>query len=222
MAQQLMSNPELMQQMMSSPMMQNMMQQMSSNPAMMQQMMENNPMLRNNPALREQFTSQMSSPDFMNLLSDPEALADIMRLQQTYQRLSARAPQLFSPAAGGMPTGLVPTAASANNPPTSGATTGTETTEPTSQPSSGTGNNTSTTPGLGGGNTGGGNDIYATLAQQFAQAMASQNQTPPEERFRLQLEQLQGMGFINREANIQALQATGGDVNAAVNRLLGG
>jgi ubiquilin len=29
------------------------------------------------------------------------------------------------------------------------------------------------------------------------------------------------MGFVNREANIQALIATFGDVNAAVERLLG-
>lgn len=43
---------------------------------------------------------------------------------------------------------------------------------------------------------------------------------PPEERYRTQLEQLSGMGFVNREANLQALQATLGDVNAAVERLL--
>jgi len=35
------------------------------------------------------------------------------------------------------------------------------------------------------------------------------------------LEQLSAMGFVNREANIQALSATFGDVNAAVERLLG-
>lgn len=45
-------------------------------------------------------------------------------------------------------------------------------------------------------------------------------QQPPEERYRAQLEQLTGMGFGNREANLQALIATFGDVNAAVERLL--
>ncbi|KTF85032.1 hypothetical protein cypCar_00018081 [Cyprinus carpio] len=48
----------------------------------------------------------------------------------------------------------------------------------------------------------------------------SQTQTP-EVRFQQQLEQLSSMGFINREANIQALIATGGDINAAIERLLG-
>lgn len=43
----------------------------------------------------------------------------------------------------------------------------------------------------------------------------------PEVRFQQQLEQLNSMGFMNREANLQALIATGGDVNAAIERLLG-
>lgn len=42
----------------------------------------------------------------------------------------------------------------------------------------------------------------------------------PEQTYSSQLDQLSGMGFINREANIAALTATMGDVNAAVERLL--
>lgn len=37
-----------------------------------------------------------------------------------------------------------------------------------------------------------------------------------------QIQQLQDMGFSDRDANIRALQATGGNVNAAVDRLLQG
>ncbi|KAL0606984.1 Ubiquilin-1 [Plecturocebus cupreus] len=40
----------------------------------------------------------------------------------------------------------------------------------------------------------------------------------PEVRFQQQLEQLSAMGFLNREANLQALIATGGDINAAIER----
>ncbi|KAH7315000.1 hypothetical protein KP509_21G029800 [Ceratopteris richardii] len=47
------------------------------------------------------------------------------------------------------------------------------------------------------------------------------NTVPPEELYAAQLSQLQDMGFINTEANIQALRATGGNVHAAVDRLLG-
>ncbi|XP_006876558.1 PREDICTED: ubiquilin-2-like isoform X3 [Chrysochloris asiatica] len=56
------------------------------------------------------------------------------------------------------------------------------------------------------------------------QALAGANppQLPnPEVRFHQQLEQLNAMGFLNREANLQALIATGGDINAAIERLLG-
>lgn len=50
--------------------------------------------------------------------------------------------------------------------------------------------------------------------------IGSQPQRPAEEQFAAQLEQLAAMGFMNREANLQALIATFGDVNAAVERLL--
>jgi len=53
-------------------------------------------------------------------------------------------------------------------------------------------------------------------------ALSQQNNQTPEDRYQSQLDQLAGMGFVNREANLQALIATFGDVNAAVERLLGG
>jgi len=46
-------------------------------------------------------------------------------------------------------------------------------------------------------------------------------QLRPEELYRVQLSQLEGMGFTNRERNIQELQRCGGNVQAAVERLLG-
>lgn len=58
--------------------------------------------------------------------------------------------------------------------------------------------------------------------QQMVQALAGANPSQlPEVRFQQQLEQLNAMGFLNREANLQALIATGGDINAAIERLLG-
>ena len=44
---------------------------------------------------------------------------------------------------------------------------------------------------------------------------------PPEELYATQLAQLQEMGFFDPLENIRALQATRGNVNAAVERLLG-
>lgn len=45
---------------------------------------------------------------------------------------------------------------------------------------------------------------------------------PPEVRFQAQLAQLNEMGFFDPEENIRALLATGGNVNAAVEKLLNG
>lgn len=47
------------------------------------------------------------------------------------------------------------------------------------------------------------------------------NTVPLEQLYAAQLSQLQDMGFIDAEANMQALRATGGNVHAAVERLLG-
>ena len=45
---------------------------------------------------------------------------------------------------------------------------------------------------------------------------------PPAERFARQLTSLNDMGFTDTEANIRALEAAGGNVNRAVERLLSG
>lgn len=44
---------------------------------------------------------------------------------------------------------------------------------------------------------------------------------PPEERFATQLEQLEQMGFPNKQNNLAALSATNGNVDMAIDRLLG-
>jgi len=51
----------------------------------------------------------------------------------------------------------------------------------------------------------------------FQQPQPVQN---PEETYKSQLEQLEQMGFVNKELNIQVLNQTQGNVNAAVERLL--
>lgn len=69
-----------------------------------------------------------------------------------------------------------------------------------------------------------GSNAQQQLMQQMIQLLSGSgnSQVPmPEVRFQQQLEQLNSMGFINREANLQALIATGGDINAAIERLLG-
>ena len=45
---------------------------------------------------------------------------------------------------------------------------------------------------------------------------------PPEERFQVQLQQLQDMGFANASQNVRALLATGGNVHGAIEYILSG
>jgi len=46
--------------------------------------------------------------------------------------------------------------------------------------------------------------------------------TPPEERYADQLRQLNDMGFFDFDRNVEALRRSGGNVQGAVNQLLGG
>jgi ubiquilin len=48
-----------------------------------------------------------------------------------------------------------------------------------------------------------------------------QPQGDPKVTYKSQLEQLQAMGFTNESVNLDALKATGGNVEAAVERILG-
>ncbi|XP_054909862.1 ubiquilin-4 isoform X2 [Poeciliopsis prolifica] len=204
--QQISENPQLMQNMLSAPYMRSMMQSLAQNPELASQVMMNNPLFAGNPQLQEQFRSQlpiflqqMQNPEALSVMTNPRAMQALMQIQQGLQTLQTEAPGLMpSLMTGGIPG--VPTAGAvpAEN--------------PASSPSS-----AATNPAqqqlmqqmlqmfAGGGGSGGGNGTSQT----------------PEVRFQTQLDQLNAMGFINREANLQALIATGGDINAAIERLLG-
>ncbi|XP_040853787.1 ubiquilin-2 isoform X1 [Ochotona curzoniae] len=207
--QQITENPQLIQNMLSAPYMRSMMQSLSQNPDLAAQMMLNSPLFTANPQLQEQmrpqlpaFLQQMQNPDTLSAMSNPRAMQALMQIQQGLQTLATEAPGLI-PSLG--PTGPAGTPGSTGSgAPTGGSVPSTapsETTSPTSEP--------------------GPNQQFI---QQMVQALAGAN--PPqlpnaEVRFQQQLEQLNAMGFLNREANLQALIATGGDINAAIERLLG-
>merc|ERR1719229_355152 len=52
-------------------------------------------------------------------------------------------------------------------------------------------------------------------------ASGPEDARPAEERFSTQLDQLSSMGFPDKHSNLQALQTAHGDVNQAINALLG-
>jgi ubiquilin len=55
----------------------------------------------------------------------------------------------------------------------------------------------------------------------LAGVLGAVNTVPPEQLYASQLLRLQEMGFLDTQENVRALIAVGGNVNAAVNRLLG-
>lgn len=73
---------------------------------------------------------------------------------------------------------------------------------------------------LGGGGGMGGPGLAGILGAGGATGGALPPVANPEETYAPQLQQLRDMGFCNHQENIRALQATGGNVNAAVERLL--
>ncbi|XP_016429691.1 ubiquilin-4-like [Sinocyclocheilus rhinocerous] len=192
--QQISENPQLMQNMLSAPYMRTMMQSLAQNPDIASQVLMNNPLFAGNPQLQEQMRQQL--PVFIQQMQNPESLSVMTnpRAMRALMQIQEGLQTLQTEAPG-----LMPRCSSSS----------------TffllllfyflSSPSYA--NHCSMY------------SINITMLQMFAGGNAS---TPtPEVRFQQQLEQLSAMGFINREANLQALIATGGDINAAIERLLG-
>jgi len=221
---QMTQNPQLMQNMMNAPYTQHMFQSMAQNPDMAANLISSNPLFAGNQQLQDQMRNmmptmlqQMQNPAVQGMMTNPESLRAIMDIQQGMQRLQASAPDLYSTMGfPGVGVGMNITPPGGNS---TASSTGSSTTNTTT--TSATSSNTTTTSSSGTGNAAN-QQAYNQLMQQMITGMAGQGglNSPPEERFRTQLETLASMGFVDRQANIQALMATYGDVNAAIDRLL--
>ncbi|XP_001354568.1 ubiquilin-1 [Drosophila pseudoobscura] len=230
--QQMADNPTMMQNLLNAPYTRSMMDSMSQDPDMASRLLSSSPLLSNNPALQEQvrqmmpqFMAQMQNPEVMNMLTNPDAMNAILQIQQGMEQLRSAAPGLV----GTM--GIPPPPPGINTDPASGDGALNSRTAPTSTnnislsnssvPNAGNSSVNSSAPALA---PGGGPN--AQLFNDFMTRMLNGMSTnadgtqPPEVRYQSQLEQLAAMGFGNRDANLQALIATFGDINAAVERLL--
>ncbi|CAH8866775.1 unnamed protein product [Trichobilharzia szidati] len=245
MLNQLSSSPELVSNAFQVPYVQAMLEAMSANPSVMENLIMNNPMISSvNPNVRDQMrqmlpqlANQINQPSFMNMLSNPRALQAMMQIQQGLQTLQQEAPGVLTSLGMSAPSvgpGSVPPAA------TPATTDGSTAPAPGSNADSTTGSTTTTTTAPADRTTDSAAnppnqaELTTLLASMLnmmstnngglgagaAAGGAANNTVPPEQRYQAQLEILASMGFVNREANLQALIATFGDVNAAVDRLL--
>lgn len=205
-AVQMMENPQLMRNILNAPYTRSMLEAMAADPAMANRVIAANPFFRANPQMQEQlrammpaFLQQMQDPQIQNIVTNPDALAAIMQIQQGMEQLRTVAPELVENMGITVPPASAPPATGSTN----SSTPNTQQSETNQQ------------------------DAFSQYMARVISAMAL-NQgvevdgqvVPAEERYRAQLEQLTAMGFVNRDANLQALIATFGDINAAVERLL--
>ncbi|EDW05571.1 ubiquilin-1 [Drosophila mojavensis] len=226
--QQMADNPALMQNLLNAPYTRSMMESMSQDPDMASRLLSTSPLLANNPQLQEQvrqmmpqFMAQMQNPDVMNMLTNPEAINAILQIQQGMEQLRSAAPNLVGT------LGIPPPPPGVNNTdPASGD--GTTTTNSTNSATNASSINSTTPNNASAANPplapGGGPNaqLFNDFMMRMLNGMSNNADStqPPEVRYQSQLEQLDSMGFVNRDANLQALIATFGDINAAVERLL--
>jgi len=176
---------------MNDPNYMNMVTSLMSNPGVVREMIQNNPQLQSMGLSPEQISSMVS------MVNSPQMREMMNNPQMREMMNNPQMREMMTNMGGGFP-GMG--GAEANPFPGTGATPGTV--------AQGMPNFAALMSQLG--NMSGG----ATTGTQ-----PPVNLPPPEERFQVQLQQLNDMGFYDAQQNIRALLATGGNVHAAVEYL---
>ncbi|XP_034397638.1 ubiquilin-1-like [Cyclopterus lumpus] len=194
------ASPGLMESLLSGPYVSSLLSCLSQNPDLATQMLLSRPLFSGNPQLQQQmrqqiplFLQQLQSPALLSTMLNPRAMEALLLIQQGLQTLAAEAPALI-PIAG---VNDAPERASdsvLNSQSGSGPRVATVTEQQQQQ-----------------------------FVQQMLQALADTNHRVHVDRaeFHDELEHLSSMGFRDREANLQVLVSTGGDLTTAIQHLLG-
>jgi ubiquilin len=192
--QQMMQNPQLMTNTFQSPYFQAMIQHMATNPQLMEQMIALNPMFAD-PAMHAQMRASLPFISQQMANTDVQAMMTNPRALQAMLQIQEGLQQLHS---------IAPQLVSRLGIMSPGAVppVATETGDDPSAPP----------PPV---------NPYAQFISGVLKTTATDDPSLPEsERYRIQLNQLACMGFIEADRNLQALIATLGNVNAAIAKLL--
>jgi UBA/TS-N domain./Ubiquitin family. len=184
-------------QMLENPMIHQMMNSLMSDPATMQSLLQSNPMLRQMLQTNPQVAQMMSNPDFMRTMLDPNNLRSMLQIQNAMQNLG-----LGHGPGGGLPGSGIPGGVP---PPNAGVPPGLDFStllNPLQPP-----------PGIR-------NYGFSSGASSVSGGRGSTAPIPPEQRYRMQLQSLNDMGFDDNVANLAALEQTHGNVNRAIDLLL--
>eukprot|EP01103_Thecamoeba_quadrilineata_P003835 TRINITY_DN13571_c0_g1_i1.p1 TRINITY_DN13571_c0_g1~~TRINITY_DN13571_c0_g1_i1.p1 ORF type:complete len:355 (-),score=99.17 TRINITY_DN13571_c0_g1_i1:133-1176(-) len=199
-------------QMLNNPEVQTMIRGLLANPQLLQQLMRTDPVLQSNPEIQ----ALLNDPEFLRMMSDPQ---NVQRMLEARRSAGARRPppisyDHFRQVLENLNTQF-------------GYTGPQQPLQPEPQPHGGAEGQ----PGISQEYL---SQIMQNLLRQNPDASApspapSGPSSAPavasapenlEQRFQRELQQLRDMGFENTAANIAALRATGGNVNAAIERLL--
>ncbi|XP_044052153.1 ubiquilin-1-like isoform X2 [Siniperca chuatsi] len=204
--EEIMASPGLMESLLSGPYVSSLLNCLSQNPDLAAQMLLSHPLFSGNPQLQQQmrqqiplFLQQMQSPELLSAMLNPRAMEALLQIQQALQTLAAEAPALIPTA------GLGNIGASVNAAPELAS-------DSVLNGQSGSGLGVATVI----------EQQQQQFVQQMLQALANSNYGVhgEEVEFQEELEQLSSMGFSDRQANLQALISTGGDLTTAVQHLL--
>ncbi|XP_040051481.2 uncharacterized protein LOC120830709 [Gasterosteus aculeatus] len=191
------SSPGLMESLLSGPYVSSLLTCLSQNPDLAAQMLLSHPLISGDPLLQQQMRphiplllQQPHSPELLSALFNPRAMEALLLIQQGLQTLAAEAPALIPTAGVNAAPELVPDSVLHSQ-------CGHRVSMVTAQQ-------------------------QQQFVEQMLQALADTNHGVhvDEAEFQDELEHLSSMGFGDREANLQVLISTGGDLTTAIQHLL--
>lgn len=220
-------NPQFLQSLMSTPVIQSVMQEIMANPEVLPSIIQTNPFLNQVASSNPLLQSTLSNPEFLRSAMNPSMIQAIMNLQQNLQNQNGS--NVTRTDSNGLPSSVSPHQQTGGIPSMTPSTDQEglrgldiqgmmgrmlQDTEVLRQMESILGNT-----------QGQQNSQLETMMSQIlntSQVSPGTNETsiPPATRFQTQLQQLEDMGFIDKNTNLLALQRSGGDVNAAISWLL--
>ncbi|XP_034452130.1 ubiquilin-1-like [Hippoglossus hippoglossus] len=198
------ASPGLMESLLSGPYISSLLNCLGQNQDLAAQMLLSHPLFSGNPELQQQmrqqlplFLQQMQSPELLSAMLNPRAMEALLQIQQGLQTLAAEAPALI-PAAGLGNTGARVDVA------------------PELESNSFLNSHSGNCPPVATVT-----EQQQTFVQQMLQALADNGGRREEAELQEELEHLSSMGFKDRQANLQALISTGGDLSTAIQHLIG-
>ena len=224
--QQMADNPNIMQNMMNAPYTQAMLKSMVDNPEMAASLVGNSPLFVGNSQLQDQmknmmpaFMQQMQNPAVHNLMANPDALRSLVQIQGGLHALHDVSPELYQSL--GMPSVKIdPTLEADKSSKDLGVKAAEKISASAPSDTQEQATDSSSIP-VTTKDKDEENDPFRRLMNSMVNRMVEDGlNSPPEERFKEQLDTLDSLGFADKSNNIKILTSNHGDVNTTIDKLI--